>query len=170
MASSLSEVVGAHRTPTPTPTDVKSAAVGVADEAEPGAVHANALPSTPKRARDELTDASTVHNQKKASIVLDADDSNEDYEDIPPYFKAHYKASDALGTFIRAHKLDASIFCSDEWHGLLEAINEGPLPPSTALETTPALLLMRASREQCQLAICRRRTERAQSSSCDPDR
>ena len=68
----------------------------------------------------------------------------------------------ALAAFIAAHNLDVKIFQSTEWQQLLSAANRQPLPPlNESYESSPAILLARASAHQYQAALCRARRMRA---------
>ena len=54
----------------------------------------------------------------------------------------------ALAAFVAKHKLDLSaVFHSSEWEDVLEAVNQGPLPPLNEYYngSVPAVLLARAS-------------------------
>ena len=88
-------------------------------------------------AEAQAVDASTVLPCKKKQALPLHDDERasegmarrviDDEED------RHSRISDALAAFVAAHKLDVNIFCSTEWDDVLEAVNDGPMLPSTCL-------------------------------------
>ena len=83
-------------------------------------------------------------------MVETAEEPKEEEEDVQSTVDC------ALAAFAAAHQLDVvGIFCSDEWQweAVLEAINQGPLPPlNECYEATPAVLLARAAIHRNQVA------------------
>ena len=70
-------------------------------------------------------------------MVETAEEPKEEEEDVQSTVDC------ALAAFAAAHQLDVvGIFCSDEWQweAVLEAINQGPLPPLNRNATRQRLL------------------------------
>ena len=77
-----------------------------------------------------------LHNEAMASSLGVADDKD---------MGVQGNVDCALAAFVAKHKLDLSIFHSSEWEDVLEAVNQGPLPPLNEYYngSVPAVLLAR---------------------------
>ena len=116
--------------------------------------------STPVKAKRAVDDdmMTTALGKRKVSEAINISTEGVESDVDDDADDGQSNVDGALAAFIAAHNLDVKIFQSAEWQQLLSTANRQPLPPlNESYESTPAILLARASAHQYQAALCRAR-------------